>query len=214
MLEDKLPGIVPIFPLSGALLLPRGVLPLNIFEPRYLNMIHDTMANDRIIGMVQPLKADDKSDTLEIYRTGCIGRITAFNETGGERFLIMLTGVSRFDCVRELPEQNGYRRVVTDYSNFSEDQMPEAGDQIDRNRLLDVLRLFLQQNSIEVEWKAVTALPDEQLIVSLAMTCPFESNEKQALLECPNLADRSQVLTALLEMALLAPGTGDGIRPN
>ncbi len=214
MLEDKLPGIVPIFPLSGALLLPRGVLTLNIFEPRYLNMIHDTMANDRIIGMVQPLKADDKSDTPEIYRTGCIGRITAFNETEGERFLIMLTGVSRFDCVRELPEQNGYRRVVTDYSNFSEDQMPEAGDQIDRNRLLDVLRLFLQQNSIEVKWKAVTALPDEHLIVSLAMTCPFESNEKQALLECPNLADRSQVLTALLEMALLAPGTGDGIRPN
>ena len=92
--------------------------------------------------------------------------------------------------------------------------MPETGDQIDRNRLLDVLRLFLQQNSIEVEWKAVTALPDEQLVVSLAMTCPFEPNEKQALLECPNLADRSQVLTALLEMALLAPETGDGVRPN
>jgi len=214
MLEDKLPEIVPIFPLSGALLLPRGVLPLNIFEPRYLNMINDAMANDRIIGMVQPLRVDDKSEAPEIYRTGCIGRVTAFNETEDERLLIMLTGISRFDCVRELPQQNGYRRVVTNYSGFSDDQTPELGDQIDRNRLLDVLRLFLQQNSIEVEWKAVTALPDEQLIVSLAMTCPFESNEKQALLECPNLADRSQVLTALLEMALQAHGTSNSIRSN
>ncbi|MGB1547940.1 MAG: LON peptidase substrate-binding domain-containing protein [Alphaproteobacteria bacterium] len=214
MLEDKLPEIIPIFPLSGAMLLPRGVLPLNIFEPRYLNMVHDAMAGDRIIGMVQPLNANDKSERPEVYKTGCIGRITAFNETEDDRFLIMLTGVSRFDIVRELPEQNGYRRVVPDYSNFVEDPLPETGDRIDRSRLLDVLRLFLQQNAIEVEWKAVTALPDEQLVVSLAMTCPFEPNEKQALLECPNLAERSQVLTALLEMALLAPGAGEGARPN
>ncbi|MCE2509560.1 MAG: LON peptidase substrate-binding domain-containing protein [Alphaproteobacteria bacterium] len=214
MLEDNLPEIVPIFPLSGALLLPRGVLPLNIFEPRYLNMVHDAMANDRTIGMVQPLKNDDKSQRPAVYQTGCLGRITAFNETEDDRFLIMLTGVNRFHIARELPDQNGYRRIVPDYSDFSEDQVPETGNQIDRNRLLDVLHLFLQQNAIEVEWKAVTALPDEQLIVSLAMTCPFKPNEKQALLECASLAERSQVLTALLEMALLSPGTDDSVRPN
>jgi len=213
MFDDDLPEAIPLFPLSGALLLPRGVLPLNIFEPHYLNMVSDAMANERVIGMIQPLnpKNDDKPN---LYRTGCMGRITAFNETEDDRFLIMLTGICRFDVVRELPEENGYRRAIVDYSGFADDQEPESGNQIDRKRLLDVLQLFIQQNAIDVEWKAVTALADEQLVVSLAMTCPFAPNEKQALLECPSLAERSRVLTALLEMTLLAPDMAENARPN
>ncbi len=213
MFDDDLPEAIPLFPLSGALLLPRGVLPLNIFEPHYLNMVSDAMANERVIGMIQPLspKNDDKPN---LYRTGCMGRITAFNETEDDRFLIMLTGICRFDVVRELPEENGYRRAIVDYSGFADDQEPEGGSQIDRKRLLDVLQLFIQQNAIDVEWKAVTALADEQLVVSLAMTCPFAPNEKQALLECSSLAEQSRVLTALLEMTLLAPDMAENARPN
>lgn len=219
MLNDDLPGVIPVFPLSGALLLPRGVLPLNIFEPRYLNMISGAMASGRVVGMIQPLTEETTAkeaavDKPALYRTGCLGRITAFNETEDDRFMVMLTGISRFDVVRELPEAHGYRRIIADYSRFAEDLEPEIGNQIDRARLLDVLRLFIQQNAIEVEWKSITALPDEQLVVSLAMTCPFAPNEKQALLECHALAERSQVLITLLEMSLLAPEHGESQRPN
>lgn len=212
--DDELPEILPIFPLSGALLLPHGVLPLNIFEPRYLGLIRDAMAGERIVGMIQPLPALDATDKPGLYRTGCVGRITAFNETPDERFLIMLTGLSRFDVARELSEFHGYRRVVADYSRYLEDTVPETTPRIDRDRLLDVLRHFLQQNAIEVEWKTVAALADEQLVISLAMTCPFAPNEKQALLECPSLAERCQVLTTLLEMALLVPDASGSMRPN
>ncbi len=219
MFGGDLPEAASIFPLSGALLLPRGVLPLTIFEPRYLRMVSSAMAKDRMIGMIQPLAGEPASgepavNTPDLYRTGCIGRITAFNETADGHFLIMLTGSCRFDIARELPEQDGYRRVIADYSRFYEDPEPEPANQIDRGRLLDVLRLFIKRNAIEVEWEAVTAMPDEPLVISLAMTCPFAANEKQALLECQNLAERSQVLTALLEMTLLAPGLGANAQPN
>ena len=211
---DDLPGAIPVFPLSGALLLPRGVLPLTIFEPRYRRMVSNAMAKERIIGMVQPMVAETPAGKPDLYKTGCMGRITTFNETGDGRFLIMLTGVSRFDIVRELPEQDAYRRVIADYSRFSEDMEPEPASQIDRARLLDVLRLFIRRNAVEVEWEAVTALSDEALVTSLAMTCPFAANEKQALLECQDLAKRSQVLTALLEMAVLTPDLGADAQPN
>ena len=229
MFGGDLPEATSIFPLSGALLLPRGVLPLTIFEPRYLRMVSNAMAKERMIGMIQPLTGEPASGepasgepapgepavrTSDLYRTGCIGRITAFNETADGHFLIMLTGICRFDIARELPEQDGYRRVITDYSRFYEDPEPEPANQIDRGRLLDVLRLFIKRNAIEVEWEAVTAMPDEPLVISLIMTCPFAANEKQALLECQTLAERSQVLTALLEMTLLAPDLGANAQPN
>lgn len=214
MFGGDLPEAIPVFPLSGALLLPRGVLPLTIFEPRYLRMVSHAMAKERMIGMIQPLAAEPASDTPDLYQMGCVGRITAFNETEDGHFLIMLTGICRFDIVRELPGHAGYRRVIADYSRFSEDPEPEQGGQIDRGRLLDVLRLFIKRNAIEVEWEAVTDLPDEALVISLAMTCPFAANEKQALLECPSLAERSRVLTGLLEMTLLAPDLGTTAQPN
>jgi len=214
MFGGNLPEAIPIFPLSGALLLPRGVLPLTIFEPRYLRMVSNAMANERMIGMIQPLALEPTPGEPDLYQTGCVGRITAFNETEDGRFLIMLTGVSRFDIARELPEQDGYRRVIADYSRFSEDPDPEPANQMDRGRLLDVLRLFIKRNAIEVEWEAVTALADEPLVISLTMTCPFAANEKQALLECQTLAERSRVLTALLEMTLLAPDLGVNAQPN
>ncbi|PCJ60697.1 MAG: peptidase S16 [Rhodospirillaceae bacterium] len=214
MFGGDLPEAIPIFPLSGALLLPRGVLPLTIFEPRYLRMVSNAMANERMIGMIQPLVTETPAGKPDLYQTGCVGRITAFNETEGGHFLIMLTGVSRFDIARELPEHDGYRRVIADYSRFSEDPKPEPTDQIDRSHLLDVLRLFIKRNAVEVEWEAVTALADEPLVISLTMTCPFAANEKQALLECQSLAERSRVLTTLLEMTLLAPDLGVNAQPN
>ena len=203
-----LPRVIPIFPLTGVLLLPGGMLPLNIFEPRYLNMTQSALASgNRTIGMIQP-DGDDMGDSPSVYDTGCAGRIVSFAETDDGRILITLTGMCRFAVVEELPLKDGYRRAVAEYGRFRDDMNAEARADIDRTRLLEVLKAYLKHEKIEANWKAIEDADDAQLVASLAMMCPFRASEKQALLEAPDLAERTRVIVALLEMALVAPGDG------
>ena len=198
-----LPPILPIFPLAGVLLLPRGRLPLNIFEPRYLAMTRDALGGERLIGMVQPTDPRVVGDNPPVYPTGCAGRITSFSETDDGRFLIVLTGVSRFRIREELPLSQGYRRVVPEWGEFARDLESEAQSGVDRDRLLRGLRTYFQQHKIEADWDAITSVPDERLVTSIAMVCPFEPNEKQALLEASALDERASLLTTIIEMAVL-----------
>ena len=204
----ELPRIIPIFPLSGALLLPGGMLPLNIFEPRYLNMTQAALTSgNRTIGMIQP-ETDDGDDSPPVYETGCAGRVVSFAETDDGRILITLSGMCRFSVVEELPLKDGYRRVVADYSRFRSDMSADATANIDRDGLLEVLKAYLEHEGIEANWKAIEDADDDRLVASLAMMCPFQSSEKQALLEAPDLAERARVIVALLQMALAVPGGG------
>jgi len=208
-----LPAILPIFPLTGVLLLPRGRLPLNIFEPRYLAMTRDALAGERLIGMVQPSNPAGSGSNPPVYPTGCAGRITSFAETEDGRFLITLTGTSRFRIREELPLLEGYRRVVPEWREFARDLENEDEAGFDRDRLLRGLRAYFRQHQISADWDAVTAVPGERLVTSIAMICPFEPSEKQALLEAPDLDERARLLTAIVEMAVLnRPSDGAGAR--
>ena len=203
-LED-LPETLPIFTFSGALLLPRGRLPLNIYEPRYLNLTEDALGNRRMIGMVQPAQqeSDPVSDDAEIFPVGCVGRIVSFAEIEDGRFLITLEGISRFRIAQELESVRGYRRVTAHYKGFSDDLVESAGTITDRPRLLQAVNALFELRDIDAEWSDIENAPDEILITSLAMICPFEAREKQALLECSGLTERGELLTALLEIAVL-----------
>jgi Lon protease-like protein len=211
---DQLPEILPIFPLPGVLLLPRGKLPLRIFEPRYLAMTDDAIAGERLIGMIQPADpAASLAGAPPVYRTGCVGRITAFSETDDGHYLLTLSGIVRFDVREELPLHNGYRRVRADWAPYAADLCEEEGAPLDRDRLLTMLKSYFKLHGLSADWDAVRQTPDERLVTSLAMICPFEPSEKQALLEAPTLAERAQVMTAIIEMAVLdGPKDGDGAR--
>ena len=206
-----LPAIIPIFPLTGVLLLPRGRLPLNIFEPRYLAMTRDALAGERLIGMVQPSDPAAAGNNPPVYLTGCAGRITSFTETDDGRFLITLTGISRFRIHEELPLVEGYRRVVPDWEPFARDLGNEEERGFDRERLMRGLKGYFQQHQISADWDAIASVSGERLVTSIAMICPFDPSEKQALLEAPDLAERVRLLTAIVEMAVVRPpseGTG------
>lgn len=207
-----LPQVIPVFPLPGAILLPRGQLPLNIFEPRYLNMIDDAMAGDRIIGMIQPRPGARAQPGLS--PVGCAGRITSFAETSDGRYLITLTGCARFRLGSELPTQTPYRQVRADFAPFEADLAPPPVDDVglDRETLLDALRAYLETRGLDIDWDTAETAPPEALINSLSMALPFEPSEKQALLEAASLTDRSEVLTAL--MTIDAAETGDGDTPS
>ncbi len=205
---SDLPRVIPVFPLDGALLLPRGALPLNIFEPRYLNMVDDAMAGERLIGMVQTVGGDRARPHLA--RVGCAGRITSFAETSDGRYLITLTGVSRFEVGEELTLQTPYRQVQAAFTTFEIDLQPAAEDwTFDRPRLLGALRAYLHQRSMDVDWATAEAAPGEALINSLSMALPFEPQEKQALLEAVTLDGRVEALTALLEIDAAETGDDD-----
>jgi Lon protease-like protein len=203
----ELPDTLPIFPLTGVLLLPRGRLPLNIFEPRYLAMTRDAMEGERLIGMIQPSDPPIREANPAVYPTGCAGRITSFSETEDGRILITLTGVSRFRIKEELPLLSGYRRVAAEWDDFTDDRNPdEAG--FDRARLTQGLRNFFTQRQVQADWSAIDQAPGEHLVTSIAMMCPFAPPEKQALLEAPTLDERARLLTALIEMTVTAPPPG------
>jgi Lon protease-like protein len=194
-----LPQVIPVFPIDGVLLLPRGQLPLNIFEPRYLNMIDDAIAGDKIIGMIQTLGGQRARPHLA--PVGCAGRITSYAETSDGRYLITLTGAARFKVVAELPVQSPYRQVRADFTAYEEDLKPPSDDlAFDRDRLLAALRAYLARHSLDVDWETAKAAPEEALVNSLSMALPFETAEKQALLEAPGLIGRRETLTALLEI--------------
>ncbi len=199
-----LPATLPIFPLAGVLLLPRGRLPLNIFEPRYLAMTRDAIAGDRMIGMVQP--SDPNQSPIgnpPVYPVGCAGRVTTFSETDDGRYLITLTGVCRFRARDELPLHDGYRRVVPQWSEFADDLDAAAEADFDRERLFRGLKAYFDRHRISADWDAVGSAPGEFLVTSIAMNCPFDPGEKQALLEAPGLDERARLLTAIVEMAAL-----------
>ena len=207
---DDLPASLPVFPLTGVLLLPRGRLPLNIFEPRYLAMISDAMGDGRMIGMLQPTDPSSQDINPSVYQTGCAGRIVSFEETDDGRFLITLLGLNRFNIRDELPLKRGYRSAITDWTPYRHDvDQPEASE-IDRARLLAGLRGYFEIHAIRVDWENVEEADNERLVNMVAMVCPFEPPEKQALLEAEDLDARARTLIALVEMAVLSTANDDG----
>ena len=207
---EELPGEIPIFPLGGALLLPHSRLPLNIFEPRYLNMTAAALAApQRLIGMIQPQR--ETGGEPEIYATGCAGRIISFGETEDGRYLITLKGLIRFAVDRELAPRDGYRRVRAGFGGFRGDLAEPAGKvSVDRERLLNALRAYLRQQNVDANWEAIEGTDDARLIDSLAMMCPFRASEKQALLEASGAGERAEIVVTLLEMALLESPHDEG----
>ena len=198
---QDLPQVIPVFPLDGALLLPGGELPLQIFEPRYIAMVDDAMAADRIIGMVQTRQGADP-ERPGLQHIGCAGKITTFSETNDGRYLITLTGLSRFEVRDELSVQTPYRQTRVDFLRYHADLEPPHGedDGFDRLRLLSALKSYLERRALDVDWETAKAAPAEALVNSLAMALPFDPAEKQALLEAPELNQRREALVALMEI--------------
>jgi Lon protease-like protein len=206
---SDLPEALPVFPLAGVLLLPRAHLPLNIFEPRYLNMVRDALERrDRLIGMIQP--TDPRSGLHEppLYRIGCAGRIVESSDTSDGRILISLVGICRFALTAEIEGMKGYRRVRPDWQSYRQDLACDE-DRVDRPRLVAALKRYFHLNAIEADWDALDRTPSERLVSSIAMICPFDPSEKQALLEAPDLNARAETMIALIEMAIIDP-QGEG----
>ncbi|MEM9181284.1 MAG: LON peptidase substrate-binding domain-containing protein [Pseudomonadota bacterium] len=196
---SDLPETIPVFPLSGVLLFPRWSLPLNIFEPRYLNMVDDVMSGSRLIGMIQS-QGDDRAHP-SLAATGCAGRITSYSETDDGRYLISLTGICRFGIAAELEVETPYRLVRPDWQSFAHDLVsPPESSLPERLMLINSLKRYTQINSMEVDWEAVENAPMETLINALCAGCPFGTQEKQALLEASSVAERAQTLITLLDM--------------
>ncbi|HEY4204000.1 MAG TPA: LON peptidase substrate-binding domain-containing protein [Xanthobacteraceae bacterium] len=200
-----LPEVIPVFPLPGALLLPRGQMPLNIFEPRYLAMVDDAFRDGhRLIGMIQPDAAHTKNpDKPTLFRVGCVGRITQLAESGDGRYILELTGISRFKLVEEISSLTPYRQCKADFFAFLDDFTARKGeDEVDRAALLTALTDFLKVNNLKVDWEGIESAPNEALVNALAMMSPYGVAEKQAMLEAPDLKTRAEILIAVTEMDL------------
>ena len=217
---QDLPGSIPVFPLNGALLLPGGKLPLNIFEDRYLNMVRDVLSMEfRAFGMIQSLELpapgeEDQSHTPDgsLQEVGCLGRLSSFEETGDGRYLISLDGLIRFRVVRELEQKDGYRRVEPSYGEFGHD-VRASGAAIDRERLLTALRAYFKLKGFKADWQMIESCEGDRLVTTLSMVCPLSCADKQALLEVPGTVERAETLTSLLEMETAGHATdnnGDG----
>jgi uncharacterized protein len=198
----KLPDVIPVFPLSGVILLPHGQLPLNVFELRYLAMVDDAFKAQRLIGIIQPTHEEMAGVQPPLFKIGGVGRITSFAEVEN-RYHITLSGLSRFTIENELSVTTPYRQVQVSYDSFAQDRWPHAEDgAIDRPALLDALKRYFIANSIESDWEAIEHAPSETLVNSLSMIAPVEPAEKQALLEAPTVKERAKTLIALIELAL------------
>ena len=210
---SDLAEVIPVFPLAGALLLPRGQMPLNIFEPRYLAMVDDALRlGHRLIGMIQPDNAHPGSGSEArpyLYRVGCVGRITQLAESGDGRYLIQLTGVARFRIIEELVVPTPYRQCRVYYNDFIDDFTARKGEAaVDRLHLLQALRRFLEVNNLKADWDGIENAPNEALVNALAMMSPYGTAEKQALLEAPDLKTRADMLIAMTEIELAKKNTG------
>ena len=206
-----LADVIPIFPLPGALLLPRGQMPLNIFEPRYVAMIDDALrTGHRLIGMIQPDPAHPgPEDQPNLYKVGCAGRITQLAETGDGRYLLQLTGIARFRIEEELNVSTPYRQCRVGYKPFIDDFTARKGeDAVDRKSLLHALSDFLKANDLKADWEGIENAPNEALVNALAMMSPYGTAEKQALLEAPDLKTRAEILVAVTEIELAKKTTG------
>jgi uncharacterized protein len=201
----ELPELLPVFPLAGALLLPRGQMPLNIFEPRYLAMVDDAFRDGhRLIGMIQPDVNHSRSEAEPaLFRVGCVGRITQLAESGDGRYILELTGISRFKVVEEIEVLTPYRQCKVDYFPYADDFVARKGEEdVNREALIDTLRAFLKVNNLKVDWEGVESAPNEALVNALAMMSPYGAPEKQAMLEAPDLKTRAEILVAVTEMDL------------
>jgi Lon protease-like protein len=207
---DDLPDVIPVFPLPGALLLPRGQMPLNVFEPRYLAMVDDALAGARLIGMIQPDATNPEVAHPHLYSVGCVGRITQFAESGDGRYLIQLTGVARFRVVEELTVTTVYRQCRVDFTPYADDFIARKGeDAVDREGLLAALTAFLNANNLQADWEGIEKAPNEALVNALAMMSPYGPAEKQALLEAPDLKTRAEILIAVTEIELAKANAPD-----
>ena len=205
-----LPETIPVFPLPGALLLPRGQMPLNIFEPRYLALVDDSLRDGhRLIGMIQPDAAQQgPADKPALYKIGCVGRITQLAESGDGRYLIELTGVSRFRVEQELSVKTAYRQCRVTYAPFADDFIGRKGESaVDRTALLRALGDFLKANDLKADWEGIENAPNEALVNALSMMSPYGPAEKQALLEAPDLKTRAEILIAITEIELAKKNT-------
>ena len=212
--QQSQPEMIPVFPLSGALLMPGAQLPLNIFEPRYLRMIDDALAGARTIGMIQPRDPVRNEQMPELYDVGCAGRITNFTETSDGRYLITLTGIRRFRVAEEVSVDTPYRTIKADWSVFKIDtHTDDSVTRVDRDLLLEIMEDYLDAEGLKADWDAANEAPVDALVVSLAMGCPFAPPEKQALLEAPTIADQAECLMALMEMSgCEEPGGGQSVQ--
>lgn len=209
-----LPPRIPLFPLRGAILLPRATLPLNVFEPRYLQMLDDVMSGDRLIGIVQPAAGDGQDDeespegrSIDLRNVGCVGRVTSYQELDDDRLVITLTGIMRYEILEEPMTDLPYRVASVRYDRFATDLSEGLGeDEVDRANLLRVLRSYLDANKLEADWGAIQRASSEFLINALCVMCPYGPEEKQALLEAEDLCRRADVLVALAEMELASSG--------
>jgi Lon protease-like protein len=205
-----LPEIIPVFPLPGALLLPRGQMPLNIFEPRYLALVDDSLRDGhRLIGMIQPDPAHPGTEERPaLYKIGCAGRITQLAETGDSRYLLQLTGVARFRVVEELKVATAYRQYRVDFIPFADDFVARRGEEaVDRKAVLVALSDFLKANDLKADWAGIETASNEALVNALAMMSPYDPAEKQAMLEAPDLKTRAEILVAVTEIALARANT-------
>lgn len=212
---EDLPRCIPVFPLSGALLLPRADLPLNIFEPRYLAMIEEALSADRIVGMIQPAAGSEKDERPGLMKVGCAGRITSYAETPDDRMVITLTGVCRFEIVEEVEAGTPFRQVAANYHPFAVDLVSDLGaSEVNRPALLKAFRDYLDANDMNADWDQVDAASTEVLVNTLSLLAPYPPQDKQALLEAPDLKSRADVLVALTEVALrrMAPGGGTSLQ--
>lgn len=201
----ELPTVFPVFPLTGAILFPRTTMPLNIFEPRYLQMVRDAQAGAGLIGMIQPRDPNAQSAEPPIYDVGCAGRLAKMEETDDGRYLISLEGVCRFRVREELDRTTPYRQVLADFDSFNVDldDAEAAASVVDRSRLQQLLQNYLGNRGLEADWDALAQVNDEAMINALAMLCPFDPAEKQALLEEPGLSKRADTVMMLLQFGAL-----------
>lgn len=203
---DVLPPTIPVFPLSGALLLPRGELPLHIFEPRYRDMIRDSACAHGLIGMIQPTEPEWAAERPGLYRIGCVGRLSGLRETDDGRYHLTLVGLCRYFVVEELPMIHDYREIVANYESFLSDLDPPKSSGADREELLAALKNYLDARELDTDWAQLDDVDEETLINALAMMCPFDPREKQALLEAVDLTQRFETLIALFKMGGIPVG--------
>lgn len=201
---NEMPGVLPVFPLAGALLLPRRPIQLTLFEPRYLAMLDDALAGERLIGMIQPSAGEEAEEPApELCPIGCVGRIVQYAEIGDDRCFLTLMGVARFRVASEEPTSTPYRLVRADFTDFADDFEEGLGENsVDRSSLVEALRAFADANRIKIDWDDIEKASNETLVNGLAMLSPYGAKEKQALLEASDLRSRAEILVAISQMEL------------
>jgi Lon protease-like protein len=206
---EDCPEVIPVFPLPGALLLPRGQMPLNIFEPRYLALVDHVIGGSRIIGMIQPdAEESGTEEKPSLYKVGCAGRLTQWAETGDGRYLVSLIGLARFRVEEEVATETPFRLCRVSFEPYRADFQPRVGeDEVDRPAVLKALQSFVDANDVKVDWKGIEDAPNEALVNALSMMSPYGPREKQALLEAPDLKTRAEVLIAITEIELARGGS-------